>query len=100
MLLLSATEYNGATKKEAGSYTILLTCIKNVCIKKCISPAAFNRTLIEDFPHGYDFGSWRGGKIERPLNLLFREEELHRSRLTSLTKSKADCLYSNGPLVD
>ncbi len=40
-----------------------------------------------------------GGKIECPLNLLFREEGFHQSALTSLTQSEEDCFDSNGPLV-
>lgn len=57
-------EYDRATKQEGVSYTTLLTCIKNVCIKKCISPAAFNRTLTEDFSHSYDFPHSEGTRSE------------------------------------
>lgn len=104
MLLLSATAYNGATKEEEVSYTTLLTCIKNVCIQKCICPAAFKRTLTEDFMHSYDFFTYSDTVWRKEnwmtINLLFREEEFHQSSVTSLTESKADCFYSNGPPVD
>lgn len=61
-------------------------------LKNGLSPAAFNRSLIEDFffffflPRSYDFLhlEWRGGGYsEHPLNLLFGGGggvEFHQSR--------------------
>lgn len=43
--------HNKATKKDNARYTALLICIKSVCIKKCMCPAAVKGALTVNIAH-------------------------------------------------
>lgn len=75
--------------------------LKNVCIEKCICPAACKVALAGDYTH-----RWGGrGDAERKKNLtsvsVLLREEFHQGSVTSLTREfKVDRLDSSGPPVD